>query len=289
MSYQIYSDATADACPSMLEGLPAAEIIPMEVMVGDQSYTYGPGGDLTVERFYAEQRAGKFATTSQINPLVYRKAFEKALKNGQDVLYLCFSSGLSGTIERARLCMRELAEEYPERKLVCVDSLCASVGEGFLLCEALKKQAEGMGFEEMVAWLEENRLHVCHWFTVDTFDHLRHGGRVSGAVAMLGTALQIKPLLHVDETGHLQVMGKPRGRRKAIETQLSLMRQGWTSERGRMVAVGHGDCPADAEMLKQAILQNFPDADVHIAPIGPIIGAHTGPDMLAVIYWGDNR
>ena len=128
MSYQIYSDATADACPSMLEGLPAAEIIPMEVMVGDQSYTYGPGGDLTVERFYAEQRAGKFATTSQINPLVYRKAFEKALKNGQDVLYLCFSSGLSGTIERARLCMRELAEEYPERKLVCVDSLCASVG-----------------------------------------------------------------------------------------------------------------------------------------------------------------
>ena len=185
--------------------------------------------------------------------------------------------------------MRELAEEYPERKLVCVDSLCASVGEGFLLCEALKKQAEGMGFEEMVAWLEENRLHVCHWFTVDTFDHLRHGGRVSGAVAMLGTALQIKPLLHVDDTGHLQVMGKPRGRHKAIETQLSLMRQGWTSERGRMVAVGHGDCPADAEMLKQAILQNFPDADVHIAPIGPIIGAHTGPDMLAVIYWGDNR
>ena len=101
--------------------------------------------------------------------------------------------------------------------------------------------------------------------------------------------LQIKPLLHVDETGHLQVMGEPRGRRKAIETQLSLMRQGWTSERGRMVAVGHGDCPADAEMLKQAILQNFPDADVHVAPIGPIIGAHTGPDMLAVIYWGDNR
>ena len=217
------------------------------------------------------------------------RPLKRALKNGQDVLYLCFSSGLSGTIERARLCMRELAEEYPERKLVCVDSLCASVGEGFLLCEALKKQAEGMGFEEMVAWLEENRLHVCHWFTVDTFDHLRHGGRVSGAVAMLGTALQIKPLLHVDETGHLQVMGKPRGRRKAIETQLSLMRQGWTSERGKMVAVGHGDCPADAEMLKQAILQNFPDADVHVAPIGPIIGAHTGPDMLAVIYWGDNR
>ena len=115
MSYQIYSDATADTCPSMLEGLPQAEIIPMEVMLGDRPRTYGPGGDLTVEQFYAEQRAGKFASTSQINPLVYRKAFEKSLKAGLDIIYLCFSSGLSGTIERARQCMRELAEEYPER------------------------------------------------------------------------------------------------------------------------------------------------------------------------------
>ena len=289
MRYQIYSDATADTCPSMREGLPPAEIIPMEVTLGDQPYTYGPGGGLTVEHFYAEQRAGKFATTSQINPLVYRNAFEKSLKEGKDVLYLCFSSGLSGTIERARLCMRELAAEYPGRKLACVDSLCASVGEGFLLCEALKKQAGGMGFDEMVAWLEESRLHVCHWFTVDTFDHLRHGGRVSGAVAMIGTALQIKPLLHVDGTGHLQVMGKPRGRRKAIETQLSLLRQGWTPARGKLVVVGHGDCPADAALLRDTILESYPDADVHIAPIGPIIGAHTGPDMLAIIYWGDNR
>ena len=135
MSYQIYSDATADACPSMLEGLPAAEIIPMEVMVGDRSYTYGPGGDLTVEQFYAEQRAGKFATTSQINPLVYRKAFEKALKNGQDVLYLCFSSGLSGTIERARLCMRELAEEYPEAFGRDYDPDCGLVATARVVCE----------------------------------------------------------------------------------------------------------------------------------------------------------
>lgn len=289
MSYQIYSDATADTCPSMLEGLPRAEIIPMEVMLGDRPYTYGPGGNLTVEQFYAEQRAGKFASTSQINPLVYRKAFEKSLKAGLDIIYLCFSSGLSGTIERARQCMRELAEEYPERKLICVDTLCASVGEGFLLCEALKKQAEGLSIEELEKWVKENRLRVCHWFTVDTFDHLRHGGRVSGAVAMIGTALQIKPLLHVDDTGHLQVMGKPRGRRKAIETQLSLMRQGWTPELGKMVAIGHGDCPADAELLRETMAQNFPEAQIHIAPIGPIIGAHTGPDMLAILYWGNNR
>ncbi len=289
MPYQIFSDATADACPSMMAGLPPVTIIPMEVTLGDEPYTYGPGGNLTVEQFYAAQRAGKFASTSQINPLVYRKAFEESRKAGLDVLYLCFSSGLSGTIERARQCMRELAEEYPQRKLICVDTLCASAGEGFIVCEALRRQAEGMSMEALAAWVKENRLRVCHWFTVDTFDHLRHGGRVSGAAAVIGTALQIKPLLHVDDTGHLQVMGKPRGRRKAIETKLSFMRQGWRPDLGKMVIVGHGDCPADAQLLKDAIAAGFPEADIHIVPIGPIIGAHTGPDMLAIIYWGDNR
>ena len=289
MDYLIYTDATADLSPAMLEGLPEARILPMEVMLGDESCTYGPGGNLTVERFYAGQRAGKYATTSQINPLVYRKAFEEGLRAGMDILYLGFSSGLSGTVERARLCMRELSEEYPERKIVCVDTLCASLGEGLLVRGALKKQAEGMALEALVDWVKQNRLRVCHWFTVDTFDHLRHGGRVSGAVAAIGTALQIKPLLHVDEAGMLKVMGKPRGRHKAIETQISYMRAGWTPQVDDTVIVGHGDCPADAQMLRDAVLDAFPEANVLVAPIGPIIGAHTGPDMLAVVYWGSNR
>lgn len=289
MSYQIYTDATADLCPSLLEGVAQVEIIPMEVTLGDEPCTYGPGGDLTVERFYAGQRAGKFATTSQINPLVYKEAFEKGLRAGKDIVYLGFSSGLSGTVERARLCMRELAEQYPQRRLECIDTLCASAGEGLLVREALKKQAEGMEMDELVRWVKENRLRVCHWFTVDAFDHLRHGGRVSGAAAAIGTALQIKPLLHVDEEGKLKVMDKPRGRRRAIETQLSYMREGWTPERSVEVVIGHGDCPEDAELLRQAVVEAFAQAKTFVAPIGPIIGAHTGPDMLAVVYWGNNR
>lgn len=289
MRYQIFSDATADAYPAMLDGLPNVEIIPMEVTVDGQAYTYGPGGDLSVEQFYAMQRAGKFASTSQINPMVYRAAFEKSLREGKDVIYLCFSSGLSGTIQWARQCVSELSEEYPQRKILCVDTLAASLGEGFLVREAARRQAEGMEIEELEKWVLENRLKVCHWFTVDNFDHLRHGGRVSATVAVLGTALKIKPLLHVDEQGLLKVMDKPRGRRKAIEAKISHMRRGWLPEMGKEVIVGHGDCPEDAELLRQAVAENFPDAQIHVGDIGPIIGAHTGPGILALVYWGSNR
>ena len=145
MSYRIFTDATADLCPAMTEGLPPVAVIPMEGELGGAPFTFGPGGDLTIEEFYAGQREGKFASTSQINPAVYRDAFEPCLKGGEDILYLCFSSGLSGTIQTAHLCMNELREEYPERKMLCVDTLCASVGEGLLVREALKKQAEGRG------------------------------------------------------------------------------------------------------------------------------------------------
>ena len=139
------------------------------------------------------------------------------------------------------------------------------------------------------AWVEENRLKICHWFTVDSFDHLKHGGRISAAAAAVGTMLQIKPLLHVDDEGKLRVAEKPRGRKQAIRTQIAHMKEGWTPEMGRLVVIGHGDCPEDAEQLRQAVLREFPDADIRTAYIGPIIGAHTGPGMLALIYWGANR
>ena len=199
MGYRLFSDMTADVSDELMAGMPTVEFVPMQVEVGDESYTYGPEGDLTVEYFYAEQRGGKFASTSQINPMVYRECFEKALKAGEDVLYLCFSSGMSGTL------------------------------------------------------------------------------------------LQIKPMLHVDEEGKLRVTEKPRGRKQAIRTQIAHMKAGWTPEMGKLVVVGHGDCPEDGEQLKQAVLKEFPDADIRMAYIGPVIGAHTGPGMLALIYWGNNR
>lgn len=289
MSYQIITDATADMSPEMMEGLPEVFMLPMQVTIDGQDYTYGPGGNITVEAFYTEQNNGKFASTSQINPSTYTEYFEKFLSEGQDILYLCFTSGMSGSYQNALMCAQELQEKYPDRKIICVDTLCASVGEGFLVREAARMKKEGMGLEELAAWTEENRLSVCHWFTVDTFEHLRHGGRVSAAAAAMGTVLQIKPMLHVDENGGLEVKEKPRGRKKALAAQIERMRKGWQPEKGRFVVIGQGDAQERAEDLKAIVQKEFPEAEIYTAPIGPVIGSHTGPGMLALIFWGTER
>lgn len=289
MAYQLFTDATSDYCGEIAQGLPPVEMIPMEVAIGDASFTYGPGGDLTVSAFYAMQREGKFASTSQIGPAAYHAAFVPFLEKGIDILYLCFSSGLSGTYQSACLAVEELREKYPERTVVCVDTRCAALGEGFLVRETARKKEEGLSLEELARWVEENRLRVCHWFTVDTFVHLRHGGRVSMAAAAMGTMLQIKPLLHVDNAGVLEVTEKPRGQKKAMEALIAHLRAGWEPSFSPFVAIGHGDSPDRAAQLKELILVEFSNADIRTGDIGPVIGAHTGPGMLAVLYWGTNR
>lgn len=288
-AYQIFTDATSDLNSAMLTGIPPVEIIPMDVTIGGRTYTYGPHGDISVPDFYQMQKAGNFATTSQINPNTYFRYFEPCLRDGKDILYLCFTSGMSSTIQSAQLCIEELKGKYPDRTILCMDTLCASLGEGFLVREAARKQAEGLSLEQLSQWVTERRLQVCHWFTVDMFDHLRYGGRVSSAMAAAGTVLQIKPLLHVDDAGKLAVVEKPRGRKRAISAQIARMEQGWNPEAGKLVVIGHGDCPDGVQQLKEAVAVRFPDAEVITADIGPIIGAHTGPGMLALIYWGNNR
>ena len=290
MSYQILTDATADFSPALMEGLPEVAVIPMQVTVGEQAHTYGPGGDLTVDAFYAAQRGGQFASTSQINPVTYTEWFERFLAAGQDVVYLGFTSGMSGSFGNALLAADELREKYPQRRLLCVDTLCASVGEGFLVREAARRQAEGLDAEQLAAWAEKTKRRVCHWFTVDTFEHLRHGGRVSAVSAAMGTALQIKPMLHVTAEGALEVAEKPRGAKRAMEAQLARMEKGWTPrDESPLVLVGHGDVPDRAEELCAAVRARFPQADIRTAPIGPVIGSHTGPGMLALIFWGSER
>lgn len=287
--YQIFTDATADCSPQWYKSLPPVGIVPMRVEIGGQEYLYGPDGTISVQRFYDLQKAGNYASTSQITPTQYFQSFEPALKAGNDVLYLCFSSGMSGTFQSAQVCVEELREEYPDRNIVCLDTLCASVGEGFLVCEAARRQAEGYTLEELSRWVTLHRLEVCHWFTVDVFDHLRRGGRVPAGTAVFGTALQIKPLLHVNQDGELAVVEKPRGRKQAIKAQLAKMEQSWLPEMGKTVVVGHGACPDGARVLQDAVQDRFPEATVLTADIGPIIGAHTGPGMLALTYWGNAR
>lgn len=289
MSYQVFTDVTADMNDEMISYSPALHLIPMNVNLGDRDYLYGPGGNLDIRDFYTQQRGGKYASTSQITPYTYLECFEPVLAAGTDILYLCFTSGLSSTYQTAKNTTAELQKKYPERRITLIDTLCAAVGEGFLVYEAMKKYEEGLGIDELAAWVEAHKMEVCHWFTVDTFDHLLHGGRVSATSAKLGSLLNIKPLLHVDNEGKLEVSGKPRGQKMAMRQQLGKMKQGWMPEISRFVLIGHADCPEKAEQLKGQVLELYPDAEVQTAYIGPVIGAHVGPGMVALIYWGNNR
>ena len=289
MTNQIITEATADLNDELLTGLPEVKIIPMHVQVNGKEYLFGPGGNITNEEFYTYLRAGQFATTSQINPETYREHFEKILKQGKDVLYLCFSSGMSRTIQSAQMAIAELREEYPDRTILCLDTLCAAVGEGLFVMEAARKQAQGMDIHKLYSWLESHRMNLCHWVTVDTFEHLKHGGRVSATSAAMGTLLGIKPLIHVDENGKLVAMGKPRGKKKALEALLSNMEKGWMPEISRQVIIGHGDSLDVAIALRDMVAERFPEAEIYIAPIGPIIGAHAGPGVMTVFFWGNNH
>lgn len=289
MTYQIITDATADLNDELLDGLPEVKIIPMHVQVNGREYLFGPGGNIDCDEFYGYLRKGQFAFTSQINPAIYREQFAGILKEGKDVLYLCFSSGMSKTIQSANMAMEELKEEYPERTILCLDTLCAAVGEGLFVMEAARKQAQGMDIHTLYKWLEEHRLNLCHWVTVDTFDHLKHGGRVNATSAAMGTLLGIKPLIHVDENGKLVAMGKPRGQKKAMQALLANMEKGWLPEISNRVIIGHGDSIKVARELRDMVAARFPEAVIYIAPIGPVIGAHAGPGVMTVFFWGNNH
>lgn len=283
--YQIFTDATSD----LNEDLETVKIIPMNVEIGDKEFVYGPQGNISCSEFYGLQKQGKYASTSQINVLEYEKYFEEALKEGKDVLYISFSSGMSGTYQTACLCKNELEESYPDNRIICIDSLCAAVGEGLLIKEVDKKKREGMSMDELVDWVENNKMNLCHWFTVDNFDHLKHGGRVSAVAATLGKTLNIKPLLRVDEEGKLRVVKKIRGRHKAMAAQVECIVKTWSPEISKSVVIGHGDDLKAAEELKEYVENKLPDAEIYISDIGPIIGAHTGPGVMVLAFWGTGR
>ena len=287
--YQIITDATVDLSLEMEKELDIC-IIPMEVEIDGQAFTFSPSeGNLSSKNFFTAMREGKKARTSQINPMVYREYFERYLSQGMDILYLCFSSGLSSSIQSARIAMKELAEAYPQRKLLCVDSLCASAGEGLFVYTAVMKKRKGMELLALHSWLEEHKLNLCHWFTVDDLQHLRRGGRISATTAVVGTALQIKPVLHVDDEGHLINMAKVRGRKKSLTALAEHMEEAWTPELDDTIFISQGDCPEDAAYLSDAIRRFAPDAKITVFDMGPIIGAHAGPGVVALFFWGSKR
>ena len=239
--------------------------------------------------FYDAMRSGEVASTSAVNPDGWATVMEPVLAGGQDVLVIAFSSGLSTTYQSAVIAANELAEKYPDRKIRVVDSLCASLGQGLLCWYACKKRDEGLSLEELTDWLEEHKLNLCHWFTVDDLMHLKRGGRVSAATAVVGTMLQIKPVLHVDDEGHLINKSKARGRKASIEALCNKAVELGEGYENDVMYICHGDCLADAEALAALLKKKCGVKEVFIGYTGAVIGSHSGPGTLALFFMGKHR
>ncbi|MCL2865868.1 MAG: DegV family protein [Lachnospiraceae bacterium] len=244
---------------------------------------------LSSKDFFDRLRAGSTSITTQMNPEQAREGIEPLLQAGKDVLHLSFSSALSGTYNSLRLATEELKEEYPDRKIILIDTLSASIGEGMLVQKALELKKAGKSLEEVAAWVEENKLHVCHYFTVDDLHHLQRGGRVSKATAVIGTALQVKPILHMSDEGKLEKVGKERGRKKSLAKIVNMLAEsskGWDND---VISVIHGDCIEDAEYVASLVKEKMSDSKVEIYSVGSVIGSHTGPGLIAIFGMGEKR
>lgn len=288
-NYALITDATCDLPADILEKWNVG-VIPMEFQIGGSLYQHYPDArEMSFVEFYQRMADGERPSTSQINHMTYLNYFEKVLETGKDILYLSFTSALSGTYQASCLAARDLEEKYPGRRIVCVDSLCASIGQALFVLLAARKKQEGLTIDEMVAWAEQSHLHVAQWFTVDDLNHLRRGGRISSVAAVAGTALGIKPILHVDSEGKLVAAMKVRGRRKSMDTLIDRIAQTAINPAEQTILVGHGNSEKDAKQLKQEIRDRFRPKEIILCDIGPVIGAHVGPGMLAVAFWASEN
>ena len=287
--YLIYTDSTTDLTPE-LAARAGVEIIPMEFTINDTTYRNFPDNrDLDPHEFYEYLRAGKGATTSLINVDRYLSIFEPVLQAGNDVLYIAFSSGLSGSYNCAAIAVEDLAKKYPERTIIAVDSRAASMGEGLLVYNAAMQREKGLSIEELAKWVENNRNNLCHWFTVDSLDHLHRGGRVSATAAFFGGMLNIKPVLHVDDEGHLVPMQKVRGRKASLDALLSEMEKTVVDPASQTVFVSHGDSAEDCSYVVEQVKTRFGVKEVYTGYIGPVIGAHSGPGTIALFFMGSHK
>lgn len=289
MSYVITTDTTTDL-PEEYYREHELTVLPLSYILDGEIY-YRGGKELRPEDFYARMRAGSMPTTSQINPKNARAVLEPILQHGSDILHIAFSSGLSGSYNSVRIAAEELMEEYPERKIIVVDSLCASLGEGLLVHKALELKEAGMGLEELGEWCVQHRLNVVHSFTVDDLFHLHRGGRVSKVAAVVGTMISLKPVLHVNNEGKLIPLFNVRKRRKSLEALVDTMekRQGSYAGKNDIVFISHGDCLQDVEYVKAQIEERYGIKNFLINPIGPVIGTHSGPGTVALFFMGDAR
>lgn len=283
--FQIITDSCSDLPQEMIEELQLC-VIPLSIEYEGKTFLEG---DLPMEEFYSGLRQGAPAHTAAVNPESWSGAIEPFLQNGTDVLVIAFSSGLSSTYQSAVIAGEELHERYPDRNIRVIDSLCASMGQGLLVWYAAKLQKEGKSLDEVAAWTESNKLNLCHWFTVDDLMFLKRGGRISGATAVMGTMLQIKPVLHVDDEGHLIAMSKARGRKAALQALIEKLYKTGLPGENETVFLSHGDCLEDAQYVAQLLKDRCGVKNVVINYIGSVIGSHAGPGTVALFFLGTNR
>ncbi|OUO12877.1 MULTISPECIES: DegV family protein [unclassified Flavonifractor] len=287
--YVILTDSSADLTAELVAEL-GVEVIPLSFTMEDKTYfNYPDNRDIDPADFYARLRGGAMATTAAVNVADYTEAMEPILKEGKDVLVLAFSSGLSATCHSAQIAAGELMEQYPDRKVYVVDTLCASLGQGLLVWYAANLKKQGKTMEEVRDWTEEHKLNLCHWFTVDDLHFLKRGGRISAATAVLGTMLSIKPVMHVDNEGHLIKVGTARGRNASLKALVDHMEQTVLDLKGQSIFISHGDCLADAQKVADDIRARFGVEDIVINYVGPVIGAHSGPGTVALFFMGSER
>lgn len=287
--FVIITDSSCDL-PEKLAAKLELEVLPLSVhMNGRDYFNFLDGKDISFQDFYTKLRAQETCTTAAVNVDAFVSVMETHLKKGKDVLCIAFSSGLSNTYNAAHLAAEELTPKYPDRKIYAIDSLCASLGEGLLVWHAVEEKRKGGSIDQVKQWVEENRLHLCHWFTVDDLNHLKRGGRVSPATALIGTMLGIKPVMHVDDEGHLINMSKARGRKASLEELVTRMEQTVVNPKEQIVFISHGDCLEDAQWVSEEVKRRLHVKDVVINYVGPVIGAHSGPGTVALFFLGTKR
>lgn len=284
--YIIFTDATADLATNQIDEL-NINVLPMEFAVDSISYKHYPDErELLCKSFYGMLRDGRLSTTSQINVSSFIDAFEGHLKSGKDVLYIAFSSGLSGTYASAVAAAKELSEKYIENKVVVVDSLCASGGEGLLVYLAATKKKDGLTLDELFEFIEQIKLKVCQWFTVNDLFHLKRGGRLSSVGAVMGTVMGVKPVLRVDDTGHLIPIHKVRGRAASLKKLAQEFEDSFAGENQGVIFITHADALEEAESLGDLVKGKFSDLHVVITAMGPVIGTHAGPGAVGIFFVG---
>ena len=284
-TYKIITDSCADFTDSQYSALDVT-YTPLSVLFkGELHKNFSEDAD--VKMLYDGIRDGEMPTTSAANPENWAEVMRPILDEGKDVLCLAFSSGLSTTYQSAVIAAEDLKESYPDRKIIVIDTLCAALGQGMLVWYACRKRDEGMGLEELAAWVEAHKLNICHWVTVDDLNHLKRGGRVSATTALVGTMLNIKPIIYVSDEGKLVNTAKVRGRKAAMDLLVKKFAEHATDKENAFIA--HGDCLEDAKALEKVLKEKHGVKNVHIGYVGGVIGAHTGPGVLVLFFMGDKR